>query len=132
MDRNTIIGFSLIFLILVGYYWWAAPSQAEMDIQRKAADSIARVDAKSDTTQPTQNAADTASLNEKSANSQDSVINGFLDCKYQKPHEITLANSAVSIKFSSLGGRPVQVKLNRYKRADSTDLVLLDAKQTGR
>jgi YidC/Oxa1 family membrane protein insertase len=130
MDRNTIIGFSLIFLILVGYYWWAAPSQAEMDIQRKAADSIARVDAKSDTTQPTQNAADTAALNEKSANSQDSVINGFLDCKYQKPHEITLANSAVSIKFSSLGGRPVQVKLNRYKRADSTDLILLDAKHT--
>lgn len=130
MDRNTIIGFSLIFLILVGYYWWAAPSQAELDLQRKAADSIARVESKSDTSQFTKNASDTASLGAKIVNSQDSVIGGFLDCKAQKPQEITLANSAVSIRFSSLGGRPVQVKLNRYKRADSTDLVLLDDKHT--
>jgi hypothetical protein len=26
MDRNTIIGFSLIFLILTGYYWYTAPT----------------------------------------------------------------------------------------------------------
>lgn len=130
MDRNTIIGFSLIFLILVGYYWWAAPSQAELDLQRKAADSIARVEAKSDTLKVEKTATNALAAASNDSLSQDSVIGGFLDCKYQKPNEMTLVNSAVSIKFSSIGGRPVQVKLNRYKRADSTDLVLLDEKHT--
>ena len=44
MDRNTVIGFSLIFLILAGYYWYTAPTPEEIQMQLTQ-DSIARVEA---------------------------------------------------------------------------------------
>ena len=41
MDRNTVIGFSLIFLILAGYYWYTAPTPEQIQMQRTQ-DSLAR------------------------------------------------------------------------------------------
>ncbi|MFN5219133.1 MAG: membrane protein insertase YidC [Sphingomonadales bacterium] len=126
MDRNTIIGFSLIFLILVGYYWWAAPSQAELDAQRKSADSMARIEAASDTGKTAKSNTDTLKQNPQSALNNPEFTGGFINCTEQKPHEITLVNGSFSVTFSSMGGRPTMVKINRFKRADSSDLVLID------
>lgn len=42
MDKNTIIGFALIALVLVGFSYWTRPSEAELAAQRKQ-DSIAAV-----------------------------------------------------------------------------------------
>jgi len=44
MDRNTIIGFSLIFLILIGFYFYTKPTAAQMGAQQKTADSLALVE----------------------------------------------------------------------------------------
>ncbi|MCX6176312.1 MAG: hypothetical protein NTZ00_02950 [Bacteroidetes bacterium] len=45
MDRNTITGFSLIFLILIGYYWYTAPTAEEQAIFQRQRDSVARIEA---------------------------------------------------------------------------------------
>lgn len=45
MDRNTVIGFSLIFLILMGYYWYTAPSPEQQAQMAKTQDSLAKIDA---------------------------------------------------------------------------------------
>ncbi|MBN2746765.1 MAG: hypothetical protein JXR34_08555, partial [Bacteroidales bacterium] len=46
MNRNSIIGFALIFLILIGYSYFMRPSPEEIEKQRKEIaqqDSISRV-----------------------------------------------------------------------------------------
>ena len=132
MDRNTIIGFSLIFLILVGYYWWAAPSEQEIASQRRMADSIARTEAAKQKAPDKANAEDTikSAGKEKDSSLLKNIYGGFAEHFGGTPSEITLANASVTVSFSTLGGRPTQVKLNQFKRADSTDLILLDKKHT--
>ena len=44
MDRNTIIGFSLIFLILAGYYSYTAPTPEQADQMQRTQDSLAKVE----------------------------------------------------------------------------------------
>lgn len=35
MNKNTVTGFVLIALVLIGFSWWTAPSQEELEAQRK-------------------------------------------------------------------------------------------------
>lgn len=43
MNKDTIVGFILIAVILVGYSIWMTPSQEEMEQRRRQADSISVV-----------------------------------------------------------------------------------------
>ena len=42
MDKNTILGFVLIALVLIGFSWYNQPSAEQIEAQRKE-DSIAQV-----------------------------------------------------------------------------------------
>ena len=42
MNRDTIIGFVLIALVLIGFSWWNQPSAEQVEAARKQ-DSIAQV-----------------------------------------------------------------------------------------
>ena len=44
MDRNSVTGFVLIALILIGYTYFTSPSQEEMDKIQLQRDSIAQVE----------------------------------------------------------------------------------------
>ncbi|NBP05306.1 MAG: membrane protein insertase YidC [Bacteroidetes bacterium] len=132
MDRNTLIGFSLIFLILVGYYWWSAPSEQELANQKRMADSLAKTEAAAKKNTQTANVNDTLqpASDKKDSSLLKDIYGGFAGSFGGTPTEITLANASVSVTFTTMGGRPTQVKLNQFKRADSTDLILLDKKHT--
>jgi len=41
MDKNNIFGFILIFLILIGYSWFKAPTEAEIQEHQRLQDSVA-------------------------------------------------------------------------------------------
>jgi SOS-response transcriptional repressor LexA len=43
MNRNTLIGFSLIALVLIAFSYWNSPSQAEIEAYQHEQDSIAAV-----------------------------------------------------------------------------------------
>ena len=43
MNRDTLIGFVLIGLVLVGFAWWNQPSQEQLDAYQRQQDSIAAV-----------------------------------------------------------------------------------------
>ncbi|MBM3920396.1 MAG: membrane protein insertase YidC [Sphingomonadales bacterium] len=133
MDRNTIIGFSLIFLILVGYYWWTAPTEQEIAAQKRMADSIAKTEAVKKSSAETANSKDSikSASNETDSSLLKIIYGGFSQNFGGTAAEVSLANSSVTVTFSTMGGKPTQVKLNQYKRADSTDLILLDKKHSG-
>jgi len=42
MDKNSLIGLFLIGLVIIGYTWFQAPTQAELDRQAALADSTAQ------------------------------------------------------------------------------------------
>jgi YidC/Oxa1 family membrane protein insertase len=50
MDRNSIIGLVLIFLILIGFAWYNQPSEAELKARKQQSDSITLVKMKEDST----------------------------------------------------------------------------------
>ena len=73
MDRNTITGFSLIFLILIGYYWYTAPTAEQQAIFERQRDSIAKVEAaKAASAQPKQ--ASNASISSATTPVKDSAL----------------------------------------------------------
>ena len=128
MDRNTVIGFSLIFLILAGYYWYTAPSpeeQARMQemrdsialVEKRASDSLALV-AQKETQNSSVAVSDTA--NETASKSQELAA-------FEKGTDsiIILKNKQLTLRFHTQGGSLNSVKLNEYKRSDKTDLELL-------
>lgn len=128
MDRNTVIGFSLIFLILAGYYWYTAPSpeeQARMQemrdsialVEKRASDSLALL-AQKETQSSTIAVSDTA--NETVSKSQELA-------EFEKGSDsiIILQNKQLTLRFHTQGGSLNSVKLNEYKRSDKTDLELL-------
>lgn len=130
MDRNTIIGFSLIFLILVGYYWWASPSEADLARQRRYDDSVARVEAskkeQDKAVKATQESPDSTKRPVQDTGALSALYGGFAAQAGGKAEYVTIANKSVTARFSTMGGRPVEIRLNGHRRADSSALVLLD------
>ena len=126
MDRNTVIGFSLIFLILMGYYWYTAPTPEQQAQMRKTQDSLAKIEALVQKKSETQ----VAISQKKDSTHVDSVASDnsafAKNVLGQTAKNIVIANKHVSVYINTLGGAVSKVILTQFKRADSTDLVLLD------
>jgi YidC/Oxa1 family membrane protein insertase len=135
MDRNSLIGFSLIFLILIGYYWVTKPSDAELARQQKSRDSIALVKQQAekakaaannnqDTLAPaTKPAVDTAAMREE--------LGGFAAYVGGTEQEVTIENDKLAVTLSNKGGRISSVRLKEFKRSDGKPLVLFEPKHSG-
>ncbi len=130
MDRNSIIGLSLIFLLLIGYWFINKPSEADMARQQKFSDSMAMVEKKkltemaqlSVSQQKTQDSIANAFLNDSNALSQ--KFGGFSQHVKGNEQLIVLENPELKVTFSNKGGSVKQVQLKKYKRADSSELLL--------
>ncbi len=128
MDKNTITGFVLIVLIMLGSYFLLKPSQAELKKEQLVQDSIKRVKAaqagastvvKADTTKKTITAADSAVLSKTP----------FGAATVGSEKLITLENKELRVKLSTHGGRVYSVELKNYKTFDNKPLVLFDGQK---
>lgn len=100
MDRNTIIGFALIALVLIGFGWWQQPSAEQVEKQRQefVKDSIAsakkaqaeKIAKQKQTKQRALIASDTSTL--------------FHSALQGKSQEIVLSNSKVALTIDTKGG----------------------------
>ena len=128
MDRNTVIGFSLIFLILTGYYWYTAPTPEQQALIQKSQDSLNKIALEK---QQVQNKLDSAKFNQKTANSatNDSLLadkTNFAAASKGTPQDLSISNKHLTVTINSKGGAVSKVVLSQYQRADSTPLVLID------
>lgn len=148
MDRNSIIGFTLIALILIGYTYFTAPTEAEKQRIQRTRDSIAAVDlekeqqAKQILTEKEQDSASIQAKTETSAASaivEDSTISdsvkqqvlsesyGIFSASAQGKNEyIIIENDKFVITLTSKGAKPVSVQLKDYTTYGGGPLVLLD------
>lgn len=110
MDRNTIVGFVLIALVLFGFAWWQQPSDEQLAQERKefVQDSIAAVkkaaqikaQAAKKAAEQTAAAADTTAL--------------FYTALNGTPQNITLKNQKVALTINTKGGVVKKAIIKNY------------------
>jgi YidC/Oxa1 family membrane protein insertase len=123
MDRNTVIGITLIFGILVVWQWLSAPSQEAIEAERRIQDSIARVEYIQDSLNQVAINQSEASANDTTANqAQDSLANMQLTGKLGPfatagkgvERTFTLENDLMTVEISNKGGRIKEVTLKEH------------------
>ncbi len=121
LDRNTVIGFVLIGLLLIGmFYFNSKDSLAFQAQQKKIADSLAALKPK-----PDPKTAVIDSLRKDSAVKQTAAGN-FIRYMTGTANETVLENEVLRITFSNKGGQPVKAELKQFKLFNGSPLVLLN------
>ena len=131
MDKNTIIGFILIVLLLIGFSYWNRPSKEQIEAQKQYQDSIAKI---VQTQLDDQRAADyQKQLDEgKTESETDSIkqalnaakFGDFAEASQGTEKFITLENDLLILKISTKGGRVHSAQLKNYSDYQKEPLIL--------
>ncbi len=114
MDRNTIIGFVLIGVLLIGMFVINSRNRLQYEgEQKRIADSIAALAPKPDTAAMRQDSLAALAMKQRQQSET-----GFAGA--DSVMDETIENEVVKITFSNKGGQPKQVILKKYKRFDSS------------
>ena len=113
-DRNTVIGFVLLAILLFGYFWYTSTNQrAAMELKKREQDSLAALKPKIDSAQWRTDSV-------RMARAQDSVAAGDLVQAAGGEEKLTVVeNDLMKLTFSNKGGWLKQVELKKYKGPDS-------------
>ena len=124
MNRDTIIGFVLIALVLLGFSWWNQPSAEQMEAARKQ-DSIAAVmkekaaEAQKQADKKVKAAMDSAALADTTA-----LFHTALSGASQK---VTLKNKKLELTLDTKGGVIRKAVIKDFKSIDNQkDVTLFD------
>src|ERR1700755_817605 len=124
MDRNTVIGFVLLGLMLFGYLYISTKNTHELEAQRKhIADSIAIVQKAREARDAAKQAA--VAKPDSGAAAQPVDTTGFKPAFKGVEQLLTLENEVMKVVFSNKGGQPVKVELKKFKTYDSVPVELI-------
>ena len=134
MDKNTLIGFLLIGVVLFAFSWLNQPTPEQVEAQRRYQDSIAQIEHARQLDQsrndklPLATAADSLPGESDSARIQRirSEYDVFADAVIGEEQFTTLENDKVEICFTNKGGRVYSARLKDYKTHDSLPLILFE------
>lgn len=119
MDRNSIIGFILIGILIVAYTFYNKPTQEQLDRIQEQRDSIARVERLAKQQETTNDNAEFSAVgNTTTATQNTQVAESFT----------TLENDLIKLELSNHGGKIASVELKKYKSYDQSSLVLWEGK----
>jgi len=133
MDKNTVIGFLLIILILIGWGYLSRPSREQLEIQRQQRDSLQQVElmrkleaelnqqAKSEEKVEIQDGIETDK--DLQLNEIYGVMASYL---YGEQIFYILENEKVKMTLTNKGGKIYSVELKEYKTFDGEPLILFD------
>ena len=122
MDRNTIVGLVLIFVILIGFSYLTRPNEEQLKRIQEQRDSITRVEAERMALAVEQEKKD-FELSQQT-DSLKIPSNAIFAQDSLKEEIITLENNKIRLQLSTKGGRIVNVDLKEYVTHDSMPLVL--------
>ena len=126
MDRNTVIGFVLLGLLLFTYLFTATKSNQQLERQRQhQADSLAVVKKLQEVQQIKQ---DSVKVKVASGDS----LTGFNKAIGGTEKLLTVENDLIRIVFSNKGGQPREVILKHFKLYDSSLVKLVDSSLANR
>ena len=126
MNKDTIIGFVLIAVVLIGFSWYNQPSQEEIDAYQHQQDSIAAVQRDKEKKQKMAEAARKA---EAEAAAQGDTTALFYSALNGTNEDIVLKNQKVELTFSTKGGTISKAVIKGFAdKNGSQDVTLFDAK----
>ena len=126
MNKDTIIGFVLIAVVLIGFSWYNQPSQEEIDAYQHQQDSIAAVQRDKESKQKMAEAARKA---EAEAAAQGDTTALFYAALNGANEDIVLKNQKVELTFSTKGGTISKAVIKGFADKDGNqDVTLFDAK----
>ena len=122
MNRNTLTGFILIAIVLIGFSWWSQPSQEEVDAYYRQQDSIAAAQANTE-----KQKAEAAQLVEQQAEAaaQGDTTALFYAALNGTDEPLTLRNDSVELTVSTKGGTISSARLLAYLNRDNSGDVML-------
>ena len=117
MDRNTIIGFVLIGILLIGMFVVNSKNRLSFEgEQKRIADSIAALAPVPDTAVIRQDSVKLEVIQ------QAKQENGFQQAVAQQ--DVTVENDVLKIVFTNKGAQPKEVILKKYNKYDGSGVVL--------
>ncbi len=121
MDRNTVIGFVLIGVLLIGmFYMNSRSNQAYLAEKKRVEDSILATKPKQDL-----NAVRVDSLKKESLiKASQKIPSAFITDSAKEEHLDTLENNMMKVVFTNKGAQPKLVELKQYKKFDGKPIVL--------
>lgn len=134
MDRNTLIGFLLIGVVLFAFSWLNKPTPEQMEAQRQAQDSIAKIEYAKELKQANPATDGDTSPDILISGEPDSArevrlknqFGSFAEAMTGEEQFIVLENELVELKISSKGGRLCYARLKEYTTWDKKPLILFD------
>jgi YidC/Oxa1 family membrane protein insertase len=121
MDRNTVIGFVLLAILLFAYLFISTKNSQELQVRKKSyEDSLARVEALKKT--PAAVKVDTVA--QAPANLRDTTAVG--QALHGSEQLLTVENDLLKIEFSNKGGQPKTVELKKYNTWEKKPVKLID------
>ncbi len=125
MNRDTVIGFVLIALVLIGFSWWNQPSAEQIEAQRKE-DSIAAVMKDNARKQQAKEAARKAKAAEV-AKADTAAL--FYQALSGESSDVVLKNGKVELTLNTKGGTLTKVVVKDFADKDgNSDVTLYDLK----
>lgn len=131
MDRNTIIGFLLMALVLFGYTWYMQPSPEQKAAMQRYQDSLLQVEnarlaeinnVETAVTDPVEE----LTVDEHTLRLRNEYVD-FAPFAEGEEKTIILSNPQVTLTFSTHGGRLTQADLNEYNTYDSLPVMLFNS-----
>ncbi|MFI5221278.1 MAG: membrane protein insertase YidC [Bacteroidia bacterium] len=133
MDRNSILGLVLIFLILIGFAYWNQPSEADLKASRAQHDSLLRVKEREDSLNLIEALKEKLNKDSVTKTVDTAALKGslgsFADFSAGKEEFTILENEELKITFTNKGGRIYSVELKKHHRSDGSPLLLFEGKQ---
>ena len=137
MNKNTLIGTVLMCLIFMAMVWTSQPSAEQLEAQRRAQDSIARL--QTEAIENSMNAGTAASEEPQDSLAlaqADSIKQALRQQKYGniaaaatgEEQIVNLSNNVLSVDISTKGGVLQKATLLEYENYKDEQLVLFDAK----
>ena len=120
MDRNTLIGFALIGVLMIGmFYFNSKGNQAYLAEKKRIEDSIAATLPKVNPAKQIQDSLAAASQRQKTAAA------AFKNSLETKEQVTTIETNLLTVQFSNKGAQPVEIALKNYKTFDGKPVQLL-------
>ena len=122
MNKNTLTGFILIAIVLIGFSWWNKPSQEEVDAYYRQQDSIAAAQANAE-----KQKAEAKLLSEQQAEAaaQGDTTALFYAALNGTDQAMTLKNDSVELTINTKGGTIGSARMLGYLNRDNSDDVML-------
>ena len=130
MDKNTIIGFVLIFGIIVGFSWFNRPTEEQIAEQKRYRDSVALIEFEKAQQKAIleelekQKQTNEYSFDSLTIESAKNVFGEFASSAIGEEQFFSLENEKLKVTFSSKGGRVCEAELKQFKTFDSLPLIL--------